>query len=362
MITDASAQSYAASEKTYAQTIMAKNLDSLMAQCVPNRREFNFAYQIGELKDTLQMCKASLQTWVDVQRLMGKDAFTKALYEQEWWNEINVYQNRGALSRVLDRTAMLDKSAANLYLNFKFGFQSLYQALRQLLDKPESVAKDMNYLIRNNGRFANLSSTRSWTEKIASPPTLSLPNTSGYLVPDSAYPAETWGYRKIDLRCCVNTGINFPAADVPSLRWKTFLDKLGFRPTASDLYDLIPWTWLYDWFSGTTQYVHLLDRLNGDKSLINYGFITYKSVGTVFGSRRLFGTSTYSMRSIPPSSASDPVWQEIVKWSHEFTGRVELSYELRLSIASLINVKTYSGLNLSGDQKTIIGALLSAYL
>lgn len=356
VVLDSDLQTFYAAEHIYGRSVMVSHLDKMMAQCVPNRRYFNLAYQIGELKDVPMSIRSTLHSWRSFQLAIGKEGFIQAYLDSSWWTRDRAHKYSSFLKKMLPGYDA-DKELAAIYLNFKFGWESLFSAIKKLLSSPVRAAKDINDLCRRNGKFSNLSYQINWSEGLTSPLTLYLPTGTFILSPHVDNPAGITGRREVTLRLVVNSGINFPECDGPSFRWKLFLDHLGLVPTPADAYDLIPWTWLIDWFTGASDYIHLMDRVNGNKSPINYGLITYKSLTRVTGSQKLYGQSTVGWKNVPPDLGTAPLHTSTYDNCFNFSGSVVLKYELRLSVASLINVSTYSGQNLTADQITILGAL-----
>jgi len=116
---------------------------------------------------------------------------------------------------------------------------------------------------------------------------------------------------------------------------------------------------LADWFVGASDYIHLMDRINGTDAPINYSFMTYTSVASFVAERGVQYTYSNSWSHDPPGGQS---WSESTKHSVTWSGTLEVKYELRVSMTSLLaGVSTYSGQNLKADQATILGALFSKY-
>jgi hypothetical protein len=357
-IDDASLLTLKAAEHAYALAAMNKSFYSLFARCVPSRRYFNLGYQLGELKDITKTLRGTILQWRELQSAMGGAIeFGKALSDPSWWTVTKV----DSLSRLLENVGVLhaDKLLSDVYLNFKFGWQSTYQALVGLLKRPYQAANDVNRLIARNGKFSNLSATTSGSDQMTSPPALNIPPPPHYatLVPGSI---ATQGYRSYELRMVCNSGINFPSADVPRLRKALLASKLGLIPTPADLYDLVPWTWLVDWFTGASEYLHLMDNLSSDRSIINYGLLTYKSKLRVHTSCKFKYSEQFSERCNPP----DPIgggYSSTTDLYTDYRPYYEVKYILRLSLESVLSsaIKTYSGTNLSTYQKSVLGALFS---
>ena len=353
-VSPAAVASYAVSERTNALNVQVKNLDKLLAKCLPGRRYFNLAYQIGELKDLPQTIRGTLSAWRDIETLIGKQEFKKALTSQSWWTQSKMQRLAPYLEKVGVKLE-LDKSIANAYLTFKFGWQSMYQAVVKLVNTPKDAAKDTNLVIDRNGKFTTLSSGFSFEENVTS----AVPNITMYqpIYWNSSDVGQT-ATRKVKLRCVVNSGVNFPKVDLPKLRQKVFLEKLGLIPTPGDLFDLVPFTWLVDWFVGLGDYIHLMELVNQDRALINWGFLTYSSVLKVRSSIHLYADVTTSTDFIPPNH-----WDVTNQRVHYTpTAEFEAKYILRTSLKSLASVKTYTGKGLSSDQYSILQALFQKYL
>jgi hypothetical protein len=351
--------SYWSQQKSDAQGTMVKHLDAMLARCMPTRRYFNLAYQIGEIRDLPQTLSSAVHLWRDIEHLIGKVDFTKAYTNPKWWT----WSRAHLLQPYMARAGVVvgaDKVLSDYYLGFKFGWQSIYQSVTQLVRVPPKITRDVNSLISKNGTFTNLSNDIYFVETVAAPPTVSLPSfLNGWNV-DPNQPQGQSVSRSVHLRCMCNVGVNFPPLDVPSLRSKLYFDKLGLYPTPGDLYDLIPWTWMVDWFAGLGDYIHLMDAINGADSPINFGFMSYSSSTNVFAERGFYSTSTIGWQNHPP----DPVGggtSETIRHTLSLSGHLQVKYKLRLSVGTLASVKTYSGSGVTQYQSGILGALVSKF-
>lgn len=342
-------------EKTYATGVMTKHLDAMMARCVPQRRYFNLFYQLGELKDLPMTLRGTLGHWHDLESALGRESYINALLNRSWWTKSRVRRIVPELERVGIRRP-LDQALGDLYLNFKFGWQSMYQAAVNLVNKPSRVTKEINYLIQRNGKFTKLSTTQGWVESVSSFPGFIIPVATTNLHYSGQSPSIV-ATRRIQLRCMCDVGVVFPPLSVPVLRKHLFYEKLGLVPTPGDLYDLVPWTWLADWFLGCGDYIHLMDRVLGQDHLINYGFMSYKSTTDVRANWYYTTFAQDDLTFTPPGGTHTYQTNGVVKAS----SRLVLEYELRKGIDKLVNVKTYSGTGLRQDQATILSALFSKF-
>jgi hypothetical protein len=348
----------AASERVYALELLAKHADNLVAQCLPTRRTFNALYQLGELKDLPQTLRGTLAAWCEVETILGKQGFMKALISPKFWSLDKILAVRPSLAKAKVYLNP-DKAFANAFLTFKFGWQSMYQAAVQLAKTPERAAKDINTLIRQNGKLATLSTgismpVEDWTSFPAITPYI-LPG----MLPDPTAPLSQSGTRKIRLRCVVNSGVQLPPLDVPNLRESLLPEKMGLVLRPSDIWNLIPWTWLVDWFAGYSQYIRLSEEIQRDEQIVNYALLTYHSIlettATRGGFDQMADTVVYS--SHPWNGTSD-----LKTWKLQSSGVFTAAYQLRVSAASLANVKTTSGNGLNQSQMSILQALLTKYL
>jgi len=242
-------------------------------------------------------------------------------------------------------------------LTFKFGWQSTYQALQSLIGKPERAAREVNALIRNNGKLMTLSTgvtlpEEEWT---------SYPGINTYVaqgvLPDPTDPFTVKGRRRIRLRCVVNSGVMLPPLDIPTLRDRLVAEKLGACPRPSDIINLIPWTWLVDWFSGLSSYIRLAEEVCADRTLINYGFLTYESELEATATQGVWNQTTDDSHWTSGKSYSSPVTPRM-----RIGGLFRASYQLRISVSSLAQVKTTAGKGLSPTQRAILEALLNKFL
>jgi hypothetical protein len=321
---------------------------------LPNRRKFNLFYQIGELKDLPQTLLGTLSVWRDIEHIIGYEGFAKAMKSPQFWTQ-DIYNKLGAKLHSVG-VAISPEHLGNAYLTFKFGWQSMVQAVQQLANSPQQIAKDVNTLIDANGSFVTLSSGMTLPqEQWTSPPTITTYVPTGCLSDPASPPSQT-GTRNVRLRCVVNSGVRLPPLDVPKLRKRLFVEKLGLIPRPSDIYNLIPWSWLVDWVQGVSSYLRLVEEVQLDETLINWGLLTYISVLETTATRNCYNTAIEAKHW---SSGIHAVSN--LKFTTTTSGTFRATYHLRVDVSSLAKVKTTSGKGLSTTQGTILGALLAKF-
>jgi len=345
-------------ERDDATNEMADLCDSLVAKCLPNRRRYNAFYQLGELKDLPQLLRGTLSAWRDLQKVLQAD-FVKS-FSKSFWTKDRIVAHHSDLVKC-NVYLSLDQSASSAYLTYLFGWQSIQSALEQLLKAPERVSKDINYLLENNGKLVRLSTiARLRDDEWPSHPAITPLNIQPML-PDPSYPISTTHSRtNRSIRCVVECGIMMPTVDAPKLRDELVLEKFGlWPPRPSDIYNLIPWSWLVDWFADLGGYLSLVEEIQMDKQLINWGMLTYKSTLKCTATCGSFMDYT-DFRHNASGSVNSLVHKRA---TIESSGTFEASYFLRRSVESLqnVNTKLAKGLRLSSGQASILMALASTH-
>jgi len=345
--------------RTRALAQMQANALGMLDKCLPISRDYNLFYQVAELKDLPQTIRGTLQAWQAFETYCGTELFRSLQHTASSWRKPAILEKYESFlghktGFRIDPKLDFDHVVSNAFLTFKFGWQSMVQAVSQLLRRPEDITKRVNFLIKNIGKDVSFRTTKKWIEPVSSVPTFSgqLMHYEGI---DGTFALTSSGTRTCELRCVANVQIQFPEVDLPKLRINLFWEKLGTYPTPSDIYDLVPWTWMIDWFSGLGDYVHIIDTVRKDRSIVNYSFMTYREVNLIRArfTGKFTGSWSYNFDGTLSSGS------KIEKKEH--MGVLTLKYHLRKSMSQVASVKTYWDPTLSGSQKAIIGALSTKY-
>ena len=161
---------------------------------------------------------------------------------------------------------------------------------------------------------------------------------------------------EIRLHCILQAKFDFPPAMDLLFREDLFTRKMGFIPSPVDLYNLVPWSWLIDWFSGLGSYLHLIEEMTSDPSLINFGFASVNMEST-FEARR-------DMRTLLSSNAYS-IDGGASTWTYDYNNSTYSAIALfksyaREDVSSFTSLRSAAtGVNLNSFQQSIIGALLS---
>jgi hypothetical protein len=254
---------------------------------------------------------------------------------------------------VLERIHSFKITASDVpkeYLSYMFGWRQTYSDIKDLLQTPTSIGKRINLLMDRNGKATTYRSQKSFSDTS----TLS----SGllyYVLPhESTAVTESEMNRKVTLKMVVNTTFEFPKVDLPIFRSREWYRQLGVVPTPTDLYNLVPWTWLVDWFTGFGDYVNVIDNINQDRDLINWGFITCLIEGDVSTTLK---SQTYSYHTTGVAPTGNTVQ---VKNNYLHKSSFHFRSQVRRDLAVVLNVKATSDVdNLTPYQVSILGSLLA---
>jgi len=315
---------------------MNENVSSVLPQALASRRSFNLAYQISELKD--------------LPRLLS---------------DIRNFQQlaKSYVKNPLRNLSQLDKDLASLNLSWEFGVKSLAGAVKGLMNLPERATKRLNYLIQRNGKVSTGRSNRKWLnyEFDGTLPTFEFHLPSWIEVQNQHVERRV----DIELRCVVNQTIQFPQLAVPSISNKDYLRQIGLTPTIEDVYNIIPFSWLLDWFGGLGDYIGIMSAIHSDRQLINYGFCTIVMNEVLTHTAELKVTSEKYDWYSGSDSHGNPDSGDI---EHSFSSKVipykktyTRKYQQRVDIGSLEGVKSFGWFqtNLSDFQSKILGSLFS---
>lgn len=319
-------------EYAYLDSLISKQAVSMFKEWSPNKRTSTLFRNIVELRDIPKSISSLKSTLTDLRSLhssLGSERLRKVVFD-------------------LKRTS---KHIPDEYLSFHFGWKQTYKDLMDLLALPEAMSKKYSFLIHRAGKPTTFRVKRNFPSRLS----VGLPNFD-YDNTNLEYGILTESVleRDTEVRLVINANFDFPPINTVSFQSGQFLDRMGLVPRPTDIYNLIPWTWLVDWFTGLGSYVELIDNMARDDSLVNWGMITAKTSGKLITRRtsKVDNTATVSVNNVGVSSVVTTV-----PYVHEST----LYYEcqIRKDAATALSVKTTVGPNLTPYQQSIIGAILA---
>jgi len=152
----------------------------------------------------------------------------------------------------------------------------------------------------------------------------------------------------------LNYTFRFPDVNVPEFSSRLWRHNLGLNPRPIDIYNLVPWTWLVDWFTGLGNYLEIIDTISTDDTVINWGMITSVTKGSLTTERESkidrFQGSSFNYAG---SGAYIPV-------QFRNTSKFDYTFQLRKDLATIMDVKTTANVStLTLYQQSILGAILA---
>jgi hypothetical protein len=311
-----------------ANSLMVDALPGLLARCQPTSRSFNLGYNVAELRDLPGLLQQTTRFYRDV-------------------------LSKAGLSSFLDVRKLSD-----LYLSYKFGWESTLDAVFKMISLPAKINRDVNRLISNVGRPLSFHAHTNGLGPIGVSPTF---QTELFNVFDETnVRASVSSTHNYDIRLTLNVNVRLPKVDIPSFeRASLTIRKFGGDLNPVDVYNLIPWTWLGDWFSGLGDYLKILEAVSYDPQLANYALISFKGKGKCRYTRMSEHVSHDHTTYTPPLNNTKSTDR---KTTYSRTGEFSFKYETRKDASQLTDdIKLTSGKGLSSYQTGVLSALIGKY-
>lgn len=303
-------------EVSLADQAIQDNVNSLLSGSLPSSPTFDLVLSIAELRD--------IHRFADLSEIPRK---------------------------LRDRTFNA-KDLAGAELAREFGLKPLLRDILTLMELPDKISKRLNYLITRNGKETTYRQRKILNLPVGQTPPWSVGGTTptGWALITN----ESKSTREAEVRSAVKARFEFPKVLLPQYRRRLYARHIGLTPSIATLYNITPWSWLIDWFTGLGDYLQVMENIISDEALINDGWMTYQS--KVVHRNRSVVSKNYTNSWIYPVGQS-------VYTNHESRGAyyTEFEYEFQKRIhMGEIGVKTITGLsNLTGYQLKILSALFA---
>lgn len=312
---------------------MQKHALGMYKSINPVHRNYSLFRNVVELRDlprSILTMRDTIRSFSELEKLLNKDLLSILRASEEL-------------------SPKLLKSLSGEYLSYNFGWKQLVSDVYDLLVKPQKIQNQIDFLIRRAGKPTTYRTKRDFLVSRSG-----APDFSYHIMGENVERIDTRVDNKIQLSMVVNTTFPFPSINQVSFRKDLYDKKLGVYPTFTDLYNLTPWTWLVDWFTGLGNYVEIIDEIHNDKSLINWGFITGKSSVDV---TTTIVTKKSSWQGISVNGVGENVEY---KQYNTHSSLLHIDLQLRKNVAGIFDVKSFSDpSSLSTYQRSILGALLA---
>lgn len=246
----------------------------------------------------------------------GPDAYAKmkpTKPSMEGWN---------ALYELKDLPMMLKQrflqnglsSIGDYYLALKFGWEPLLRDVRNMVQTQQTMQKRLKQLLRDNGKPVRM---RRELAHSTTEPLVSSGTSYGNISPGFG---STGFYRKQGLWTSTEYTTNRVWASARMRYWlpggprdiawkRSMMFRLyGLRPSPRAVYNMIPWSWLVDWFTNAGSCLENMDAGVADRLAYDYCYVMreWQSVRLMTGAAHLYhkGGSPYDIELSSTSVAT----------------------------------------------------------
>jgi hypothetical protein len=321
------------SEINYNVQLSQKHVLAMLKEYTPNKRDYTLFRNLAELRDLPRSIMQLQNTAGELRKLF-----------------VSLQTSPSLRKRIFDLGGVA-KQVPNEYLSYHFGWKQLYKDIEDLLAAPEKIQKRFNLLLKRSGKPTTFRVKRSFVSGES--------GVSGFNYDTSPYEFDTSSSSRIErsseLRLVVNATFDFPPVCGVRFLYDQWIDRIGVVPRVTDVYNLVPWSWLVDYFTGLGNYIECIEVINKDEGLINWGLITCVTEGKLITD---FKSKSKSVSRIYANNVQ--VGNSEITRENRHTSVYNYKCETRRDVATILDVNcTSDPVSLSDYQKSIIGALLA---
>lgn len=217
----------------------------------------------------------------------GATAYSKLKPTQPTFPGLNaIYEMREVPDMLRQRFLPNLAGIGNYWLALKFGWQPLLNDIRNMVAFQQKAQNKLKWLLEKDGKptrqSVNLLNTSTET------PGWSGANY-GALQPVlvTQYYAEepTYTWKRTDTEKVWATGrFRFWLPSGPrDIAWKRRMmaELFGLYPSPRVIYNMIPWSWLVDWFTNAGDCLSMLDTGVADRLAADYWYVMHNKTGTI---------------------------------------------------------------------------------
>jgi hypothetical protein len=202
------------------------------------------------------------------------------------------------------------RSSGSEYLNWNFGWRPLLSDIQKMYETYRNLNRQLDQLVRDNGKgirrrrdLSNTTNTTNVTERTTT-------TTSGVWYPAMAMPGyegpcRVQTFTKETEKIWFVGRFRYYIPDIGSDQWTRRATRalFGLNPTPEVLWNLLPWSWLIDWFTNVGDVVANLSDHAAENLTADYAYVM-----------RTKGTSTYSVASLEFPGTTPT--HESAGWNH----------------------------------------------
>ncbi|DAD51277.1 maturation protein, partial [ssRNA phage Gerhypos.4_41] len=179
------------------------------------------------------------------------------------------------------------RSLGSEYLNIVFGWKPFVSDLRKMYNLWKTIDARMAQIVRENGKSINRRATLEEETTTVEAPDRTSPYPDAFVGGMPPWPGpcvSTWkGQRKTTDRVWYAANYRYYIPDVGSSQWtrRARLALFGALPTPELLWEVMPWSWLIDWFSNVGDVISNLSPNAVDNLVQNYAYTMRHTSATV---------------------------------------------------------------------------------
>lgn len=266
-----------------------------------------------------------------------------------WFNGVPFKQIPLAAYYRLKYFLKLEKELASNFLNIQFGWTPFVGDLRKMYLLWKSIDKTLAKLVRENGRNirrkATVLSENDTTRETASYP---------YPWVMVNGPPASWqsGYthysvvRRTTRRIWFSGNFRYWIPDAGSSQWTRRATRtlFGVNPTPSQIWSVMPWTWLTDWFWNMGDIMSNLSQNAAENLVCNFSYIMEEK------------TTVVERTAVVKADSLETIFHRIPATYHTFQSTESLTTKARIGGGNPYGLGVKLG-SLSGRQLAILGAL-----
>lgn len=263
----------------------------------------------------------------------------------QWFGELRDLPSHPFNSRLLREKVLKFKDAGSQYLNYVFGWKPFVQDLIKTYETSKRLYNILRYLRNNNGKWRTAGGTikNEYTTETVAGGNISTPVLSTYLYLDSSYSKSTltkivrdtvwfkarWKYYIPDS--------DFNIQDPKDVWNSRLLRKLyGFELTPSLAWELIPFTWLTDWFLNVGDFMSNLSNAGYDNLVAKYAYVMRHRKFMNIYDQTINMASTFPY----PHCTSDPLNPN--RWINTGSVQLEKSLNVRAVVSASCKEREYA--------------------
>jgi hypothetical protein len=167
------------------------------------------------------------------------------------------------------------------YLNIQFGWLPFVSDLKKMYNLTQTIHKRLDELVRNNGKVIHREATVRSSRDVTSSVVHSEYPFSGLSL--FSYMPPLWGSGRTTIitttetteRVWFSADFRYYTPDIGSSRWtaRAVATLFGVNPTPDLLYQVLPWSWLLDWFTNVGDVISNASNNAVDNLVADHAFI-----------------------------------------------------------------------------------------